>query len=110
MLDAIFRYDILTQPAYHSTEAAEPAERLPVVELNGTEYFVREDVELEYDVPSIIEKVRLGSRDLPEPGRWKSDLYYRVGAEDFIGSTNHEEIVYFMGMTPAEVRAASAAR
>ncbi|MCG8927718.1 KedN5 family methylcobalamin-dependent radical SAM C-methyltransferase [Lentzea sp. CC55] len=110
VLDAIFRYDVLTQPAYHSTEAAEPAERLPVVELNGTEYFVREDVELEYDVPSIIEKVRLGSRDLPEPGRWKSDLYYRVGAEDFIGSTNHEEIVYFMGMTPAEVRAASAAR
>ncbi|WP_329791359.1 KedN5 family methylcobalamin-dependent radical SAM C-methyltransferase [Lentzea sp. DG1S-22] len=110
VLDAIFRYDILTQPAYHSTEAAEPAERLPVVELHGTEYFVRKDVEFEYDVPSIIEKVRLGSRDLPEPGRWKSDLYYRVGAEDFIGSTNHEEIVYFMGMTPAEVRAGSAAR
>lgn len=112
VLDAIFRFDILTQPAYHSADAAEAAQPLPVVEFCGADYFVRKDVELKYDVPSIIGKIRSGSRDLPEPDAecWKSDLYYRVGAEGFIGSTNHEEIVYFMGMTPDEVRASSAAR
>jgi radical SAM superfamily enzyme YgiQ (UPF0313 family) len=108
MLDEIFRYDILTQPAYHNPDSSERPEHLPRVEVAGSEYFVRENVNLRYDVPAIISQLRQGSRDLPGPEPVTLDLYYRVGAEDFIGSTNHEQVVYFMGLTLNEVRAGSA--
>jgi radical SAM superfamily enzyme YgiQ (UPF0313 family) len=108
VLDEIFRYDILTQPVYHRPNSVEPAEVLPLVELHGTEYFVRENVELRYDVPAILKRLRQGTRDLPPPEPTTLDLYYRLGAEGFVGSTNHEQVVYFMGMTREEVRTASA--
>jgi len=34
-------------------------------------------------------------------------LHYRVGADNFVGSTSQEEIVHFMALTEPEVRAAS---
>lgn len=101
LLREIFRYDLLTLPAYRLPDAG-PAEELPVVEVGGAEYFQRKGVALRADVPAVITALRAGA----DPGAAEPvvvDLYYRVGAEVFIGSTNHEQIIYFMGITEAEM-------
>jgi radical SAM superfamily enzyme YgiQ (UPF0313 family) len=104
LLGEILRYDLLTQPFYHHPESTAAPERLPTVRLRGGDYFVREGVVLDYDVPSIVAALRGGG----EPGLGRRqvtlDLYYRTGAENFVGSTNHEQFMYYVGMTAAGVR------
>jgi radical SAM C-methyltransferase len=109
VLDEIFRYDLLTQPVYDSPNAEEVAEPLPTAEVNDTTYYVRRGVELAYDVPAVLAAARAGTLDTVTPQRTVLDLYYRMGAENFIGSTNHEEIVYFMGVPERELPRAAVA-
>jgi radical SAM C-methyltransferase len=97
VLDDIFDYDLLTQPVYHHPEAGTRAEELPVVRLGGQEYFLRAGVPLHYDVPGILAALRAGAPPDLEPARSTVDLYYPVGAEQTVTSTNHETIMHFMG-------------
>ncbi|AOS63837.1 KedN5 family methylcobalamin-dependent radical SAM C-methyltransferase [Actinoalloteichus hymeniacidonis] len=105
LLDEIFRYDLLTHPHYDHPDSSTPLEMLPEVELHGARYFVRSQVSLRHDVPSVVEGLRTRQGKDVASGPVTVDLYYRAGAENFIGSTNHEEIVYFMGMTEREALA-----
>ncbi|MFE3170879.1 KedN5 family methylcobalamin-dependent radical SAM C-methyltransferase [Amycolatopsis sp. NPDC059090] len=109
VLDDVFRYDLLTQPICLNPGDGKPFDDLPVVEVRGEEYYLRAGVELEYDVPAIIETLRVeGEPDLaPKPT--SLDLYYRTGSENAVRSTNHETIVHFMGMTTEVVMANAAA-
>jgi hypothetical protein len=97
VLDDIFGYDLLTQPVYHHPEASTRAEELPVVRLGGQEYFLRTGALLDYDVPGILAALRAGQPPDLEPARSTVDLYYPVGAEQTVTSTNHETIMHFMG-------------
>jgi radical SAM C-methyltransferase len=108
-LSAIFEYDLITQPDYRLPGSESTREELPVVELAGDDYFHRPRVSLKYDVPGILAELRAGRVPDLVPSPTTVDLYYKVGAENFIGSTNHEEIVHFMGMTADEIFAAAGA-
>ncbi|HTJ36948.1 MAG TPA: KedN5 family methylcobalamin-dependent radical SAM C-methyltransferase [Dactylosporangium sp.] len=92
VLDEMFRYDLLTHPV-----CGPAAEDLPVVPGRGGEHFLRADVELAYDVPALVAALRAGEPVSLAPAPTTVDLCYRVGAENAVFSTNHEEIVHFMG-------------
>ncbi len=108
ILDEVFRYDMLTLPAYLSNNE-EPTETyahpgLPVADVgSGEEFYVRQNVTLKCDVPALIQALK---RDEPYEhtlGEITTSLYYKLGVEGFVGSTNHEEIVYFMGRLERQV-------
>ncbi|WHT23334.1 KedN5 family methylcobalamin-dependent radical SAM C-methyltransferase [Crossiella sp. CA-258035] len=98
VLDEIIRFDMLTLPVYPGQDAGETL-LLPEVELHGGTYFTRENIPLSYDVPEIIAALRANRAPDLTPKLTIVDLYYRKGFENFASSTNHEEIVHFMGMT-----------
>lgn len=89
-LAEVYRYDLLTQPV------CEPGQ-LDLVEVDGVEYYRRRDVRLDYDVPVALALLRSGERAGTSPHPTAVDLYYRTGALNAVMSTNHEEIVHFMG-------------
>ena len=67
---------------------------------------------MRYNVPAGLAALRTGQGgpDLMIPRPHTVDIYYRQGAEHFIGTTNHEEVVYFVGMTRDQVESAAARR
>ncbi|MFE0155583.1 KedN5 family methylcobalamin-dependent radical SAM C-methyltransferase [Nonomuraea sp. NPDC059007] len=108
VLDEVFGFDLLTQPVCLGPDGALPDD-LPVVEVRGEEYYVREGVYLAYDVPEIIARLRAGEQPELEPKGMLLDLYYRTGSDSAVRSTNHETIMHFMGMTKQQVMANAAA-
>ena len=63
----------------------------------------RADVRLRYDVPGIVAALRAGDQPDLGPAPVRVDLYYRIGVETFIATTNGEEIVHFMGGSKEQV-------
>lgn len=90
LLDEVYRYDLLTQPVCEPTD-------LPLVEVGGVEFFRRVDVRFDFDVPEVLARLRCGATVTPDPRPVVVDVYYRRGALNAVTSTNHEEIVHFMG-------------
>jgi radical SAM superfamily enzyme YgiQ (UPF0313 family) len=109
VLDEVFRYDVISQPIYHDPGAAGPPEELPVVEMRGEQYFVRRDVDFAYDVPAILAALRAKTEPDLAPNPVRLDLYYQVGAETTVTSTNHETIMHYMARSADEVMADSPA-
>ncbi|MGJ6967130.1 KedN5 family methylcobalamin-dependent radical SAM C-methyltransferase [Streptosporangium sp. G11] len=106
VLDEIFRYDLLTRPIYHrEDDPAEDAVPLPLVEVEGEKYHMRAGVELGFPIPEIVADLRADREPDLSPAPTRVDLYYKTGFENFAETTNHEEIVYFMGMTREQVTA-----
>nr|BAI63281.1 putative Mg-protoporphyrin IX monooxidative cyclase [Streptomyces sp. SNA15896] len=112
LFDEVFRYDLLTQPYYHHPDAAGRPERLDTETIRGERYLRRSGVTMRYDVPALLVALRTGQVTPAEltAREHTVDLFYRQGAENFIGSTNHEEVVHFVGLTRDEVEAAAAVR
>lgn len=96
LLREVFRYDLLTRPAYYGDDAADQ-EVLPVAVVEGDEYYVRRDVSLTHDIPGIVAALHAGQDPDLSPSRHVLDLYYRVGSESAVTSTNHEIVVHYMG-------------
>lgn len=105
-----FRYDLLTQPVYRPAGATTEEADLPVVSVRGEEYYIRRNVDLDYDVPGIVSALRADEEVDLSPSPRTVDLYYRTGSESAVTSTNHEIVMHFMGMTEGEVLAAAAGR
>lgn len=93
LLDEVFRFDLLTQPVCPSGPDV-PA----LVTVDGEEYYLRAGVSLRYDIPAILGHLRAGLPADLSPQRTRFDIYYRTGADNAVASTNHEEIVHFMGV------------
>lgn len=89
-LDEVFRYDLLTQPVVADQEAL-------VEEVAGRGYFRRAGVTFSHNVPAALALMRAGREPDLGPEPTCLDLYYRSGALNAVRSTNHEEIVHFMG-------------
>ena len=102
VLDEVLRFDMLTMPIY-SRRDIDWGVHPPAVELHGESYFLRKQVRLSFDVPAIVADLRAGRSPGLRPDPVYVDLYYRMGFENFASSTNHEEIVHFMGMTRDQV-------
>ncbi|TYB60559.1 KedN5 family methylcobalamin-dependent radical SAM C-methyltransferase [Nonomuraea sp. PA05] len=109
VLDEIFRYDLLTMPIYRKEGERQEGAPLPLVEVDGEQYHVRAGVELLYPVPEIVAELRADRVPDLSPTPTTVDLYYKTGFESFAETTNHEEIVYFMGMLLDQVTAVKAA-
>jgi radical SAM C-methyltransferase len=98
VLDELFRYDLLTHPVHAERDGSADG-TLRTVDLGGEDFVVRESVPFGYDVRAIVGCLRSGTPPDLTPRPTMLDLYYRTGVEDFITTTNSEEIVHFMGMT-----------
>jgi hypothetical protein len=102
VLDEVFRFDLLTQPVCVGPDGKLPGD-LAISTVDGEEYYLREGVRLRYDVPAIVARLRAGQPADLAPRDTNLDLYYRIGAESAVRSTNHESIVHYMGMTRDQV-------
>ncbi|MEU5880906.1 KedN5 family methylcobalamin-dependent radical SAM C-methyltransferase [Spirillospora sp. NPDC047279] len=111
LLDEIFRYDLLTMPVYQRDDDERPEERElpPLIGIRGEMYHLRSGVTLRYPVPEILAALRAEREPDLSPRKTTIDLYYKAGFEHFAGTTNHEEIVYFMGQTQEQVAASEPA-
>ncbi|MEO6084597.1 MAG: KedN5 family methylcobalamin-dependent radical SAM C-methyltransferase [Umezawaea sp.] len=111
LLTSIFEYDLLTLPAY-TAPGKEPSRRyatehLPVVDVDGSGYHVWRDVRLDHDVPAIVQALRRGQPYEHLLGEVVTSLYFKCGADTFLPSTNHEEIVYYMGVLERQLAGAA---
>ena len=108
LLDEIFRYDLLTKPICGDDRDGQPAPgegdgELRIVSAGAEQYWLRSGVVLRYDVPTALADVRAGRLPNLEPELTVLDLCYRLGALNAVRSTNHEEIMHFMGFLAAQV-------
>ena len=111
LLDAIFRYDLLTKPVCPAGADGDPVpEQLPLVEVAGERYYLRTGVRFSHDVRAALAAMRAGRPASLAPRPTELDLYYRVGALNAVRSTNHEEIAHFVGMTREEITPRAAPR
>jgi radical SAM C-methyltransferase len=109
VLDEMLRFDLLTQPVAAPPGADEPdTTGLEFAAIRGEEYY-RRTVQLAYDIPAIVTQLRAGEQPDLSPQPTELDLYYKLGCESAVASTNHETIVHFMAMTTEEVIANAAA-
>ncbi|MFI6743408.1 KedN5 family methylcobalamin-dependent radical SAM C-methyltransferase [Nonomuraea sp. NPDC050451] len=109
LLDEVFRYDLLTRPVCPANPGSVDTPcgpDLPIVRLNGIDRYVRAGIDLEFDVPSILAELRAGHEVSSAPKRTRIDLYYKTGALNAVLSTNHEEIMHYMGDVAAPARPA----
>ena len=108
VLDTVVDYDLLTLPAYTAPVRAPSrryaSEYLPVVDVDGEPYHVLRDVRLACDVPAIVRALRRGEPYEPAVRPVTADLYYKAGADQFLPSTNHEEVLYYMAKTERQAR------
>lgn len=104
LLAEILRYDLITQPYCRPAAAAGSPDVLPIVNVNDEDYFLRAGVVFSHDIPAIVASLRGGTVPDLLPRPITVDLYYRMGAENVVGSTNHEQFIYFVGIPAAELR------
>jgi len=110
VLDEIFRYDLLTQPLCPPEQLNEvpvSAEGTPlhVVQHAGEQFYVLEGMSFGYDVPGVLADLRVGRVPRLQPNPATFDVFYLDGALNAVKSTNHEEIMHFMGtVVPSGLR------
>lgn len=107
LLDEVFQYDLLTHPIPLREDVLDTTERLPMVRIGDDDYFLRSGVKFEYDVPAVLDALRTGREPDLSPCPVTLDLYHRTGFENFLGTTNHEEIIYFMGVRRHQITGAT---
>lgn len=100
LLDEVFRFDLLTRPAYRPEQSGED---LPVVHLGGEDFYVRRDVALRFDVPELIAALRRDEDVALEPSPRTLDIYYRTECDSAVTSTNHEIVMHFMGIVALDI-------
>jgi radical SAM C-methyltransferase len=107
LLNDVFEYDLLTLPAYtgpgQEASSRYANESLPQVEVDGEWFHVWRDVRVGCDVPAFVLALK---RDEPYEqtiAERNVSLYFKVGADRFLPSTNHEEVIYYMGRLEREV-------
>jgi radical SAM C-methyltransferase len=105
LLGEVFRYDLLTQPLCEA-RVADISPAIEIVDVAGEQYYLRHGVRLEYDVPAVIAELRGGRTPSLQPAPRMVNLYYRLGAESAVTTTNHEIVVQFVAKTGEELLAA----
>ena len=101
LLDTVFEFDLVTLPAY-TIPGRDPSPRyanetLPEVEVDGDGYYVWRDVWKGFDVHALTLALRRNEPYEHLLTETVHSVYYKVGADRFLPSTNHEEILYYMG-------------
>ncbi|MGH3343901.1 MAG: KedN5 family methylcobalamin-dependent radical SAM C-methyltransferase [Carbonactinosporaceae bacterium] len=107
LISAIFLYDLLTHPVYREDDTI-MIDGMTVTWVGDEQYYLRRGVEFEYDVPAALARLRAGEKPDGRPRAITTDLYYRIGVENFTSTTNSEEIVHFIGCTAEELSSMAA--
>ncbi|HSK41037.1 MAG TPA: KedN5 family methylcobalamin-dependent radical SAM C-methyltransferase [Arenibaculum sp.] len=94
----LFRYDWLTRPIYRPTGAA----TLPRVTVEGTEYYVRRDVEFDYDIPALGVLLREDPDATIERSPRVMDIYYRTGFCNDMALYHNAHNLAFFGIPDLE--------
>jgi radical SAM superfamily enzyme YgiQ (UPF0313 family) len=86
--EELLRYDLATRPVLSGDH------RVRVLE---DDYYVREGLEFDYDVPAILRELDCNGRADPAPKRLDLTLYFKVGFGDVIDT--HELVLEYVGKT-----------
>lgn len=105
-ISEVFRYDCLTRPIFDAPgQEHSSAGKLPVTEIAQELFYLRENLRFEYDVPGAL-------RGFHRDGTWRIEkqprtlsVYCKVGFHQYYG--NHEQGIYFAGVTEDDVRTSS---
>jgi radical SAM C-methyltransferase len=101
-ISEVFRYDCMSRPIYDAPGSLDALTAgLPVVDVADEKFFVRSDLHFEHDVPAILGIfLREGIWNIRKaPAR--ISIYCKVGFHKYYG--NHEEGIYFAGVTANEI-------
>lgn len=102
-ISEVFRYDCLTRPIYDAPgQEHTPGNKLPMVEIAEETFYVRDNLRFEYDIPSTL-------RNFHSDGIWHIEeqsttlsVYCKAGFHQYYG--NHEQGIYFAGVTKEYIR------
>lgn len=102
-ISEVFRYDCLTRPIFDAPDLVNmPSCTLPVVEIAEERFYLREHVQFEYDVAGAL-------RQFNSDGVWNIveqsttfPIYCKAGFHQYYG--NHEQGIYFAGVTEDDIR------
>jgi radical SAM C-methyltransferase len=86
----IFRYDQLTRQIYDTGEVS-----LPRTQAEGLEFYVRQDVEFEFDMEEVLEAIRTGRVPSTEPHPTVVDVHLQAGFHEHVDS--HDVVVGYVG-------------
>lgn len=106
-ISAVFQYDCLTRPIFDAPGQGDAiASTLPAVEIADEMFYLRENLRFEYDIPTAL-------RWFHRHGTWQIDrrpvtltVYCKAGFHQYYG--NHEQGIYFAGVTADDLTAPSA--
>lgn len=94
-LSETYRFDRLSRPIHEDVACLDP--KTEMVELFGARYYVRRNLEFEYDVPAMVGALQNGLEISLEPHPVKVTLYFLVGVSEHIQS--HEMVSHYVGKT-----------
>lgn len=102
-ISEVFRYDCLTRPIYDAPgQEHTPGNKLPMVEIAEETFYVRDNLRFQYDIPSTL-------RNFHSDGIWHIEeqsttlsVYCKAGFHQYYG--NHEQGIYFAGVTKEYIR------
>jgi radical SAM C-methyltransferase len=98
----VFRYDCLSRPVFDAPGQSETtAAGLPVVEVADEEFFRRDDLRFEHDIPGLLRTFRRDGVWKIEKRKTTVSIYCKVGFHKYYA--NHEEGIYFAGLTLDEL-------
>jgi radical SAM C-methyltransferase len=101
----LLRFDLLTRPVLIGGARArarqQRGKRMERAEHRGSSYFVRRNVRLKYDIPSLVKQLGRGEAVTPVAAPFEVDLYYKDGFATHID--NHEFVTRYVGRTMAEL-------
>jgi len=107
IVDTVFEFDLHTLPAYtipgHGPSSRYANETLPEVQIDGDDYYVWHDSWHGFDVPAFTLALLREEPYEPLLTETVGSVYYKVGADRFLPSTNHEEIIYYMGRLESQL-------
>jgi radical SAM C-methyltransferase len=102
----ILRYDLLTRPiliggSSRAKARQQRGKKMELAEHRGSSYFVRRDVRVKYDVPSLVKQIAAGEQVNLTPTPIEVDLYYKDGFATHID--NHEFVTRYVGKPMADL-------
>jgi hypothetical protein len=100
LLAETYRFDCLSRPIHEDVASADS--RVEIAELNDGRYYVRRNLEFDYDVPSLVSALQNGLEVSLEPHPTTVTLYYRVGLSEHIQS--HEMVSRHIGKTIEQLK------
>lgn len=106
----LLRYDLAARPVYDGPgeELRSLTVDLPVEEVEGEEFYVREGLEFSYDVAQLVQRIRADRERPPQPRHHRLTLYYRRGFATYVD--NHEFVPHFAARTLDELTQAAMQR